>query len=221
MGSWLTIFKFYNVLLQGLEVTLELSAIMIVGGLTLGVLTAVGLSAKGKSIGVKILKGVIRIYVELFRGSPLLLQLFFGYYGLAYAGVELDVFTACSFILVLYAGAYICEIIRSGIESISRGQFEAGYSVGLSYFDVMRFVIFPQAFKIFLPTLMGCFISIIKDTSVVSLIGCTDLFQQARIVINKTSMSIQTYLLIALIFFMICYPLSFYVRKLERKKGAD
>lgn len=219
MNAWLKVLSFHHVLLTGLLVTVELSAIMIAGGLVLGALSAVGLTVKGNALPFRIIRRVVRIYVELFRGSPLLLQLFFGYYGLSYTGINIDIFSACSIVLVLYAGSYICEIIRSGIEAIPKGQLEAGYSVGLNYFDIMRFIIFPQAFKIFLPTLVGCFISLIKDTSVVSLIGCTDLFISAKVVINRTSLPIQTYLLIALAFFVICYPLSLLVRRLEKRRA--
>lgn len=219
MNAWLKVLSFHHVLLTGLLVTVELSAIMIAGGLVLGALAAVGLTVKGNALPFRIIRRVVRIYVELFRGSPLLLQLFFGYYGLSYTGINIDIFSACSIVLVLYAGSYICEIIRSGIEAIPKGQLEAGCSVGLNYFDIMRFIIFPQAFKIFLPTLVGCFISLIKDTSVVSLIGCTDLFISAKVVINKTSLPIQTYLLIALAFFVICYPLSLLVRRLEKRRA--
>lgn len=219
MKAWLTVLSFHHVLLTGFLVTVELSVIMIVGGLILGAIAAVGLTVKGKSLPIRIIRRVVRIYVELFRGSPLLLQLFFGYYGISYTGVNIDIISACGIVLVLYAGSYICEIVRSGIESIPKGQFEAGCSVGLSYVDIMRFVIFPQAFKIFLPTLVGCFISLIKDTSVVSLIGCTDVFIAAKVVINKTALPIQTYLLIALAFFVICYPLSLLVRRLEKRRA--
>lgn len=221
MEAWSTILEFRKILLDGLIVTVELSAVMIAGGLILGALAAFGLSAKSKAKPVGVLKGIIRVYVEIFRGSPLLLQLFFGYYGLAYAGIEIGMMAACSIVMILYAGAYICEIIRSGIESIPKGQFEAGCCVGLTYVEVMRFIILPQAFRVFLPTLMGFFIGVVKDTSVVSLIGCTDLIRQARVVINKTGLPIQTYALVALIFFIICYPLSLYVRRLEKRRANE
>ena len=213
------IFAFSTILLDGLKITVGLSIVMIIGGLMVGILTAIGLSLKGKSVPVRIIKAVIRVYVELFRGSPLLLQLFFGYYGIAYAGIDLDIFTACSIVLILYAGAYTCEIIRSGIESISKGQTEAGYSVGLSSLDVMRFVIFPQAFRVFLPTLMGFFIGVIKDTCIVSLVGCEDIVKQSQVIINRTGLPIQTYTIIAIVFFVISYPLSLYVKKLEQRRA--
>lgn len=219
MAGFATVLSYYVVLLNGLKITIGLSVIMIIGGLLVGTLTACGLCIRSKSIPVRILKGIIRIYVGFFRGAPILLLLFFGYYGIAYAGIELDIFTACSIVLILYAGAYTCEIIRSGIESIPKGQWEAGYCVGMNGFDIMRFIIFPQAFRIFLPTVMGFYIGAIKDTSIVSLVGCNDIVKQSKIIINQTSLPMQTYLIIALIFFAISYPMSLFVTKLEKRRA--
>lgn len=213
------VWNFRKIFLTGLAITLQLSIIMLIGGLILGSLAAAGLSLKGKKKSVKILKNVIRVYVEIFRGSPLLIQLFFGYFGLAYLGLQLEANVACSVILILYAGAYVCEIVRSGLESIPKGQWEAGYCIGLNYFEVMAFIIFPQAFRIFLPSLIGFFISSIKDTSIVSLIGCTDLMKQTQIVINKTGRALELYIVLAITFFIICYPLSLYVKKLEKRRN--
>lgn len=214
------VYRFRVIFLAGLKVTIMLSLTMMIGGVILGCLTAIGLSAKGKSKAVLLLKKVITVYVELFRGAPLLILLFFGYYGLAYLGINVDSYTACGLILVLYAGAYICEIIRSGIESIPKGQYEAAYCVGLNYIDVLRFIILPQAFRIFLPTLVGFFISAIKDTTIVSLIGCADLMKQGVVIINKTGLALEIYILIAIVYFVICYPLSLYVRKLESRRAS-
>jgi polar amino acid transport system permease protein len=108
---------------------------------------------------------------------------------------------------------------HSGIESIPKGQWEAGYCVGMNGFDIMRFIIFPQAFRIFLPTVMGFYIGAIKDTSIVSLVGCNDIVKQSKIIINQTSLPMQTYLIIALIFFAISYPMSLFVTKLEKRRA--
>lgn len=218
MAGFATVLSYYVILLEGLKITIGLSVVMIIGGLLVGTLAAGGLCIRSKTIPVRILKVIIRIYVDLFRGSPILLQLFFGYYGLAYAGINLDIFTACSVVLILYAGAYTCEIVRSGIESISKGQWEAGYCVGMSGLDVMRFIIFPQAFRIFLPTLMGFYIGVIKDTSIVSLVGCDDIVKQSKVIINQTALPIQTYLIVAFAFFVMSYPMSLYVTKLEKRR---
>lgn len=219
MAGFAKVLSYYVVLLDGLKITVGLSVVMTIGGILVGSLAAIGLSIRSRIFPVRVLKAVIRVYVELFRGSPILLQLFFGYYGLAYAGINLDIFTACSVILILYTGAYTCEIVRSGIESIPKGQWEAACCSGMGGLDVMRFVILPQAFRVFLPTLMGFYIGAIKDTSIVSLVGCDDIVKQSKIIINQTSLPIQTYLIVALAFFVISYPLSLYVKKLEKRRA--
>ncbi len=213
------IVTYRGMFITGIKVTLLLTVVMLIGGMLVGSIMAFGLTIKSKNPAVKLLKIVIRIYIEIFRGSPLLIQLFFGYFGIAYLGIDISAYEACCIVLVLYAGAYICEILRSGLESIPKGQFEAGYCIGLGYFDVMRYIIFPQAVKIFLPTLVGFFISAIKDTCIVSLIGCTDFIKQSQVVINRTGAAIQVYIFVAVVFFIICYPLSLYVKKLENRRN--
>lgn len=211
--------NFRKILLDGLSVTIMLGVIMLIGGMVLGSIYAGILSAKDGNKAVRIAKKIVHILVEIFRGAPLLTLLFFGFYGLAYMGFRLNDYTSCCIVLILYAGAYICEIVRSGLESIPKGQWEAGYCLGLSYLEVMRFVIFPQAFKIFLPALIGFFIAAVKDTSIVSLIGCNDIFAIAKVVINRTNMPLQVYGIVAVCFFLFCFPMSLWVRHLEKKAG--
>lgn len=214
------VYNFRKILIEGASVTLMLGVIMLLGGTVLGSVYASILAMKGDSKLLKGAKKVIHFLVELFRGAPLLTLLFFGYYGLAYLGFQLDGYTACCIVLIFYAGAYICEIVRSGLESISKGQWEAGYCLGLTYLEVMRYIIFPQAFKIFLPSLMGFFIAAVKDTSIVSLIGCSDIFAMAKTVINRTNMPLEIYSIVALFFFVFCFPMSLWVSHLEKKKAA-
>lgn len=214
------VIRFKDILIEGALVTIALGAVMLVGGAILGSIYAAVLSMKSDSKAIKVFKKVIHTLVEVFRGAPLLCLLFFGYYGLAYLGVDMDEYSSCCLVLILYAGAYICEIVRSGLEAISSGQWEAGYCLGLNYLEVMRFIIFPQAFKIFLPSLIGFFIAAVKDTSIVSLIGCNDVFSIAKTVINRTNMPLQIYIVVALFFFLFCFPMSMLVRKLEKKRAA-
>lgn len=214
-----TLWTYRKLLLMGLKVTIQLSLIMLVGGLILGSLAAAGLSLKSKKKPIKILQVVIRVYVEIFRGCPLLIQLFFGYFGISYLGINIGSFTACGVVLVLYAGGYICEIVRSGLEAIPKGQWEAGYCIGLNYLEIMRYSIFPQAFRIFVPSLVGFFVMAIKDTSVVSLIGCADFMQEASIVINKTGMALEIYAAVAVVYFIINYPLSLWVKNMEKRRS--
>lgn len=218
MNFWEAIFTFRKLLIDGAVVTLMLAVVMLSGGLVVGSIAAAGLSLKSDKKWAKIIKGFFKGYIEIFRGAPLLTLLFFGYYGLAYLGFHLDEYTACSIVLILFAGAYICEIVRSGLESIPMGQWEAGFCLGLNYFEVMRFIIFPQALKIFLPALIGFFISAMKDTSIISLIGCKDIFKEAAVVINRTNLALPIYSLVALFFFIFCFPLSVLVRKLEKRR---
>lgn len=212
------IWGFRKLFLSGAKVTILLAVIMIIGGTILGSIAAAAQSVKSDKKIAKVVRAFFRGYVELFRGAPLLTLLFFGYYGLAYLGIDIDEYAACGIVLVLYAGAYICEIVRSGLESISKGQWEAGYCLGLNYLEVMIYIIFPQAFRIFLPALVGFFIAGIKDSAIVSLIGCKDIFKQASVVINKTDMALEIYAMIALFFFVVCYPLSLLVKKLEKRR---
>lgn len=215
MDAFRSIFQFRYIILQGIKETLLLSVIMMAGGIIVGSLAAIGLTAHRKSRAFSILKKIIRLYVEMFRGAPLLILLFFGYYGFSYLGFRSDPNVSCGIILILYAGAYICEIVRSGIEAIPKGQWEAAECLGLSGTDEMRFVIYPQALKVFRPSLIGFFIAAVKDTSIVSLVGCSDIFAQASVVVNRTGAAMAMYITIAIFFFIICYPMSAYVRRSE------
>ncbi len=220
MSTIEAIYNFRKILLEGAAATIMLGVIMLLGGSVLGGIYASILTMKGNGNVLRAVKRAIHFLVEIFRGAPLLTLLFFGYYGLAYMGFQLDGYTSCCLILILYAGAYICEIVRSGMESITRGQWEAGYCLGLTYLEVLRFIIFPQAFKVFLPSLIGFFIAAVKDTSIVSLIGAGDIFAMAKTVINRTNMPLQIYMAVALFFFIVCFPMSVAVRHLERKNKA-
>lgn len=209
--------NFRKILWDGLSVTIMLGIVMLVGGTILGSIYAGILATKSNHKAVRIAKKIVHVMVEIFRGAPLLTLLFFGFYGLSYLGFRLNDYTSCCMVLIFYAGAYICEIVRSGLEAIPKGQWEAGYCLGLSYLEVMRFVIFPQAFKIFLPALIGFFIAAVKDTSIVSLIGCNDIFAIAKVVVNRTNMPLQVYAIVAICFFVFCFPMSLWVKHLENR----
>ena len=120
MDGFLRVFSYWRLLLDGFLITLKLSLTVIITSTLLGVICGMLFTLKNRGI-----RGVLRIYVELFRGCPLLMQLFMGYYGLAYLGIQIDIFSAVVLVYTLYGGAYIAEIIRSGIESIPKGQWEA------------------------------------------------------------------------------------------------
>uniref|UniRef100_UPI0003C7D864 amino acid ABC transporter permease n=1 Tax=Clostridium tyrobutyricum TaxID=1519 RepID=UPI0003C7D864 len=154
------------ILLKGSVMTVELTVITIILGSILGILLA--LLRLSNNL---VLKYVSNFYTWIFRGTPLLLQLFFFYYGLPFIGIELTPFTAAVIGLALNCGAYMSEIIRGGIQSIDQGQFEAAKALGFSYTQTMKRIILPQTFKVIIPPVGNEFISILKDTSLVSTIA--------------------------------------------------
>ena len=198
MDGFLRVFSYWRLLLDGFLITLKLSLTVIITSTLLGVICGMLFTLKNRGI-----RGVLRIYVELFRGCPLLMQLFMGYYGLAYLGIQIDIFSAVVLVYTLYGGAYIAEIIRSGIESIPKGQWEAAKCIGLNPVDVLRDVV----------------LGLIKDTSIASIIGYSELLREGKTIMNVTGYPFETYILVAVIYFIICYPLSKYVGWTERKAG--
>ncbi|MEB3100953.1 amino acid ABC transporter permease [Ferviditalea candida] len=205
-----------TLLLNGFAVTIELSILAIITGTLLGFVA--GLSQTSKWA---ILKYPTKLYIEIFRGSPLLIQLFMVFYGLPYLGIDISIFAATLLVFTLYGGAYIAEIIRSGIESIPKGQFEASQSLGLTYRQMMQKIILPQTLKVSLPPLMGFYIGLIKDTSVASIIGYMEVVKEGQMIINITAKPFEIYFVISVMYFIISYPLSLLVDWIEgRNKHA-
>jgi polar amino acid transport system permease protein len=200
------------VILHGLSVTLLLSFLAIICGTVFGILSGVILTSR-----IPFLKPVFRVYVELFRGSPLLMQLFMVFFGFPYIGIQISLFEATLLVFTLYGGAYIAEITRSGIESIPKGQWEAAESIGLTYYQTMKHVILPQTLKVSLPPLVGFYIGLIKDTSIASIIGYMEMVKEAQSIINTTSKPFEIYIVISAFYFAICFPLSKFVDWMERR----
>lgn len=215
MAGFATVMNYWQLLLSGLLVTAKLSLVAIVCSTLLGIIVGVLFTLHHKA-----LRFVLRVYVEIFRGCPVLMQLFMGYFGIAYLGVDIDIFTATAVVFTLYGGAYIAEIVRSGIESIPKGQWEAAECVGLDRLSVLRDVILPQSFKVSLPPLIGFHLGMIKDTSIASIIGYAELLREGKTIMNITGFPFETYLIVALIYFVICYPLSKFVSSMERRAKA-
>lgn len=220
---------FKLLLWQGFLLTVELSALSIAAGTALGLAASLAKTGRFRWLSIP-----ASLYIEIFRGSPLLMQLFMFYFGLPYLGQmmassnpglalalqNLPQFSLTVLVLTLYSGAYIAEIFRSGWQSIPRGQFEAASALGLSYFLTIRKVILPQMMKIVYPPLVGFYIGLIKDTSLASIIGCQELVKQGQSIINTTSRPFEIYLAISAIYFLICYPLSQLVARAERRQAA-
>ncbi|AND83587.1 ABC transporter permease subunit [Clostridium tyrobutyricum] len=185
------------ILLKGSVMTVELTIITIILGSILGILLALLRLSNNK-----VLKYISSFYAWIFRGTPLLLQLFFFYYGLPFIGIELTPFTAAVIGLALNCGAYMSEIIRGGIQSIDQGQFEAAKALGFSYAQTMKKIILPQTFKVIIPPVGNEFISILKDTSLVSTIAMVELMRSAQ-QIYATSFDPISVFLTAAVFYLI------------------
>jgi polar amino acid transport system permease protein len=200
-----------TIFLEGFVTTLELAAIAIACGTVLGLVCALLRAARLPVVG-----WIVQVYVLLFRGTPLLLQLFFIYFVLPVVGVEIDMFTTVTIGLTLYSGAYVTEIIRAGIEAVAKGQRDAGLSLGMSFSQLMRHVVLPQAGLVTLPVLVGWWIGVVKDTTLATIIGYKELLFNAQEVIDRTGAAPAVYLTVAILYFAICFPLSRVVKRLER-----
>jgi polar amino acid transport system permease protein len=202
------------ILLQGLVMTLALSAASIVGGTLIGLLAAVL-----RTFGPWGTARIARIYTELFRGTPVLITLMFIYFGVSYFGYAIDVFAAGVVGLSVYQGAYISEVFRSGIESVQKGQWEVSQILGLSKVQTFFSVILPQTGKIVMPPLIGQYLSLIKDTSIVSMIGMSELMHQGQAIVDRIGKPVEIYGLVAVLYFVICFPLSRWVRRHDLRRS--
>ena len=170
----------------------------------------------GQTLPNPALRNLAVTYVELIRGTPLLVQIFIVYFFIGTV-LNLDRFTAGVAALAVFTGAYVAEIVRAGISSIHKGQMEAGRSLGMTSAQTMRYVILPQAFKRVLPPLAGQFINLIKDSSLVSVISITDLTKAGREVVSSTFSPFEVWFTVALLYLVLTGTLSFLVRRLEVK----
>ncbi|MEU6144338.1 amino acid ABC transporter permease [Streptomyces sp. NPDC047081] len=211
--DWSVIWSNRELYLSGLWATVLLSLAAIATGTLLGLVVAAIRTSR-----VPVLAQLARGYLEVFRGTPLLIQMLFIYFGAAYlTGFGVTIFGAALFALTLYQGAYIAEIFRAGIEAVPRGQWEAARVLGLSRGRTFVSVVLPQTRAIVLPPLVGQYLSLIKDTSIAVVIGYVELVRQGQAVIDRMGDPATSYVAVAVLYFVICYPLSLLVRHMERK----
>ena len=163
------------------------------------------------------LERATRYYIEFFQGTPLLMQLFLFFFGVALLGVEVSPWLAASLALTLWTSAFLTEIWRGCVEALPKGQWEAGESLGLSYVEQMRYVILPQALRIAIPPTVGFSVQVIKGTALASIIGFVDLTKAGTMLNNATFRPFLVYSLVALIYFALCFPLSWSAKKLEKR----
>ena len=163
------------------------------------------------------LETATRYYIEFFQGTPLLMQLFLFFFGVALLGVEVSPWLAASLALTLWTSAFLTEIWRGCVEALPKGQWEAGESLALSYVEQMRYIILPQALRIAIPPTVGFSVQVIKGTALASIIGFVDLTKAGTMLNNATFRPFLVYSLVALIYFALCFPLSWYAHRLERQ----
>lgn len=204
--------SFIPLLRAGIAITVPLAIISFILGLILALLTALA-----RISGVKPLDALARFYVWIFRGTPLMVQLFIIFYGLPKLGIIIDAWPAAIIGFTLNVGAYASETIRASILSIPKGQWEAAYSMGMSYPQVLRRIILPQATRVSIPPLSNTFIGLVKDTSLAATITLAEMFQVGQRIVAATYEPFWLYVEVAFIYLIFCTLLSQLQNKLEEK----
>ncbi|WP_421956003.1 amino acid ABC transporter permease [Polaromonas sp.] len=211
-----TVWDIFRNLLLAARWTVVLSLIAFVGGGLVALLLLVARLSKARGMG-RLVGG----YVQLFQGTPLLMQLFLAYFGLALFGVQTSAWVAASVALTLYTSAYLTEIWRGCVAAIPKGQWEAGQSLALSFREQLQHVVLPQAVKIALPPTVGFLVQVVKGTALASVIGFIELTKAGTMITNATFKPFVVYSCVALLYFALCFPISLYAKVLERKINAS
>lgn len=204
--------SFWKILLPGLTMTIPLTAIAFTFALIIAVLAALVQYAN-----VRGLKQLARIYIWIFRGTPLLVQLFVIFYGLPGVGILIDPFPAAVIVFSLNEGAYCAETIRAALESVPIGQLEAGYCVGMSYMQIMRRILLPQAMRTAFPPLSNSLIAMVKDTSLAANITVTEMFMVTQRIVARTYEPLALYIEVGFIYLLFSTGLTLLQRIGEKK----
>ena len=162
------------------------------------------------------LRNLTKVYIEVFQGTPLLLQLFIIFFGTGLLGIEIPPWAAATLGLTLFTSAFLAEIWRGCVESVSKGQWEASASLALNHYEQMRHIILPQAFRISIPPTVGFSVQVVKATAVTSIIGFVELTKTGSMLANATFKPFLIFGLVALGYFILCFPLSVFSRRLEK-----
>ena len=201
-------------IVQAAQWTLALSAIAFVGGALLGLVVALSRTSENAAA-----RNAARVFIQVFQGTPLLLQLFLIFFGAPVLGFDINPWVAAGVALVLNSAAFLAEIWRGCIEAVPRGQWEAAQALNLKYVARMRFVVLPQAFKIALPPTVGYMVQIIKGISLAAIIGFTEITRAGQIINNATFQPLHVFTTVAALYFVICWPLSLLAARMERKRA--
>jgi polar amino acid transport system permease protein len=195
--------------------TIALSLVAFIGGGVVGLLILLLRTGRGQA-----LQGTARIYIELFQGTPLLMQLFIAFFGLSLLGVDTTPWSAASLALTLWASAFLAEIWRGCVDAVPRGQWEASSSLAMGYLQQMRHVVLPQAMRIAIAPTVGFSVQVIKGTALASIIGFMEISKAGTIITNATFKPFTVYAMVAALYFILCWPLSRLAKHLERKLNA-
>ncbi len=206
--------SFFKLLMPGIRVTIPLTLISFGLGLVIALITALVQVAN-----IPVLKHIARFYVWIIRGTPMIVQLFIVYFGLPNIGLKLDPFPSAVTVFSLSVGAYCSETVRATIESVDRGQLEAGYCLGLNFTQTMRLVVLPQAFVTAFPPLSNSLIGLVKDTSLAYSVAIVEILASAQRIAARTYDYFWLYLEAGFIYLMFCTILTFLQRKIEKRIG--
>jgi His/Glu/Gln/Arg/opine family amino acid ABC transporter permease subunit len=187
-------------------------------GLGLGIALLVGLARASR---FRWLSWPAGVYIEVVRDSPLLMQLYLIFFALPLLGFQVPIFVAGVATLMINSSAFMAEIVRAGIQSVGKDQWEASRSLGMGYLQAMRWVVLPQAFRVMIPPGVGLLIGLIKDSSVISVISYLELTRVGQILTEKTFLSFQVFGIVAALYFLMCYPLSRVALYAERRLKAS
>jgi len=197
---------------EGLGMTVAVSGLSLLGGTIIGVICGILRSRQGT-----IVSRLLSLYVDFMRGTPFLVQVFIIFFILPEFGVQLEAFAAAVLSLTLYAGSYICEIVSAAIQAVPPGQTEACRSLGHTWRQAMWLVLLPQALRMALPALVGQYVLLIKDSSIVSVIGLTDITRVGWLTVQRIPEGIMVFGLVGVLYFVVCYPLIRLSNLLEKK----
>ncbi len=207
--------SFPKILIPGLTLTIPLTAISFVLALMIALVVALIQFAK-----IKVLKDIARFYIWIIRGTPLLVQLYVVFFGLPGVGIMIDPIPCAILVFAINEGAYSAETVRAALEAVPKGQFEAGYCVGLSYFQTLRRIVIPQALRTAFPPLSNSLIAMVKDTSLVANITVAEMLMSTQRIIARTYEPLALYLEVGLIYLIFCTVLTKLQRIGEKRLGT-
>ena len=211
MGDITTLDIFQNLLLAARWTVLLSLIAFIGGGVVAGILILIRMTNN------KFLSFLIKIYVEIFQGTPLLMQLYLAFFGLSLLGIDINEWTAASLALTLFTSAFLCEIWTGCLNSVPKGQWEASKTMGLNYYQTMIHVIIPQTIRVATAPTVGFSVQVVKGTALASIIGFIELTKAGTMLNNATFEPFKVFTIVAILYFLICYPLTRYSKYLERK----